>query len=139
VSAAAPPPGLEALEARYGILDVLPRRLLGATITNLHGELRDRAPALVALREALLEGRLPARDALPWPAPSLRDTLLTSLDATGVVPFCRDNPDVADAVLASVLEVAEDTTLLEQRMVLAFVQLAMLERAQRPEPPPGGT
>ena len=48
---------------RFAVLDRLPPALYSPVVLHLHGELADRAEAVVTLREALLEGRVP--DTLP--------------------------------------------------------------------------
>ncbi len=95
---------LARFEARFSLLDDIPESLFSAVATHPHGHLLDRAEGVLQWRSALLEGRMPAPDELVWPAARLRRTILMRLEALDIVRYCRDEPDLTDSVLESILE-----------------------------------
>ncbi|MFZ5503859.1 MAG: VWA domain-containing protein, partial [Pseudomonadota bacterium] len=58
-------------EARLGALDALPRTLWLGALTQAQGRLEPRLAALVALRSALVGGRVPPAADWCWPSPEL--------------------------------------------------------------------
>jgi uncharacterized protein with von Willebrand factor type A (vWA) domain len=116
---------------RYGWLDALPVTLRRAVVTNLHGELHTRASAVIALRDALVRGELPARESVDWPEPSLAGPLFDALAESGVVVYCRDHPELAEAVVLSVLDLAQELHRRVGVLRAAFFEMASAERAAR--------
>jgi hypothetical protein len=88
---------------RYAFVDAIPDGLFDAVVANAHGKLRVRAESIIALRDTLLSGRLPAAHELGWPAPPLREPLLEALARSGIARHCEANPRITDEVLASLL------------------------------------
>jgi uncharacterized protein with von Willebrand factor type A (vWA) domain len=123
-----------ALERGLAFLDEVPDGLYLPIVTHPLGDLRERAAAVLALRAALLEGRLP--DALAWPAPPLGEALLGELRDLGIAPFCRGEPDLTDAVLATLLEaalVATERRDARLRALLARLRAKVKRAAVDPE------
>jgi uncharacterized protein with von Willebrand factor type A (vWA) domain len=112
------------LEVRYAWLDRLPDRLRRLTVTHVHGEIGARGSAVLALREALLAGRVPAADALAWPEPEIRAPLLEALAESGVAPYAAGDPEVTDDLIAYVLQTVDDAHRLHDRALVAFHVLA---------------
>jgi len=92
---------------RYAFIDAVPDRLFDAVIANAHGKLRPRTDAVLALRRALLDGALPAREQLAWPEPELRQPLLDALAGSGIARHCVANARLTDDVLAGLLGAAD--------------------------------
>ncbi len=101
------------IETRYVFLDLLPESLYAAIVTHPLGELEARTDGVMALRNALLAGRLPVPGEMSWPDEPLRTRLLETLDGLGIARFCRDQAELVDALLQSVLEIASRPDLLE--------------------------
>lgn len=89
---------------QYEFIDLLPKRLFDPTVNHLHGALRPRALAVIALRNALLSGWVVGKEAMAWPEQPYRQALLESLSASGIARFCDANPEVTDDVILLVLE-----------------------------------
>ena len=90
-----------ALERGYAFLDRCPERLLDDVIVLPIGDLRERVRGICAWREALLGGRLPSIGARP-PAEIARP-VLQALDGMEIARFCKDRPELVDALLKDVL------------------------------------
>lgn len=116
---------------RYAWLDALPRTLRRAVVTNLHGELHTRARAVITLRDALVRGELPARESVGWPEAALAGPLFDALAESGVVAYCRDHPELAEAVVLSVLDIAQELHRRVGVLRAAFFEMASAERAAR--------
>jgi hypothetical protein len=94
------------LEERYRVLDEFSPALYAAVLTHPLGSLEARATAIRLVRRALLGGGLPPEEALDWPERMVRKDLLDLLKSPGIARFCRDQPDLTDALLLGLLEVA---------------------------------
>lgn len=127
------PPRLRAvdLSPRYEFLDALPARLKEYVIANLHGALQSRVPAVLRLREALLDGRTPLASELEWPDGEFRESLLGGLEQSGVARFCKGEHELTEAVLLTVLDVVDEAEQTRQRMILSFIELASAEESAR--------
>ncbi|WP_437615386.1 hypothetical protein WMF20_18365 [Sorangium sp. So ce834] len=122
----------EALEVRYAWLDGLPEPLFRRTVTHTHGRIAPRGAAILALRDALLSGRVPPADAVAWPEEDdLRRALFDALAAANVGPYCDGDPRTTDEVLAFVLDVVGDAEELHDRALIAFHSLARERDAER--------
>jgi hypothetical protein len=93
--------------AQYAILDDLPARLFNAAVTCSLGEVTSRARSLVTLRRALLDGRLPRAEDLPWPSQHVAAGIVEALRHAGVAGICNGNPDTTDDVLLALLEAVQ--------------------------------
>jgi len=114
---------------RFAVLDRLPPALYSPVVLHLHGELADRAEAVVTLREALLEGRVP--DTLPWPAPLFRDPFLQALRDARIAELCADDPTGVDELVLYVLHGIGETHQVYERSLVAFLALADREAQDR--------
>ena len=95
---------LDAFESRFSVLDDIPENLFADIITHTHGELLTRARGILQWRAALLEGRLPEIGELCWPEEKLRRTILMRLEVLDIVRYCRDEPELTDSILETILE-----------------------------------
>ncbi|MFT3766612.1 MAG: hypothetical protein QM820_14025 [Minicystis sp.] len=112
------------LEVRYAWLDHLPAPLFQLVVTHVHGQIEPRGKAILALREALLSGRVPPAEALAWPEEPLRSTLVAALEAANVAPYCDADAEITDDILRFVLDVVRDAGEVHDRALVAFHALA---------------
>jgi uncharacterized protein with von Willebrand factor type A (vWA) domain len=90
-------------EARLAALDRLPRNLWLSCLVNSQGALEPRLSTLAALRDALAAGTLPDAADAAWPDPDLAVPLAAILGDLGLPALCRDRPELAGEVVASML------------------------------------
>lgn len=95
---------LGALENKFRLLDELPDELYGIIVTHSHGELNLRIQGILQWREAFLKGHLPEEEFLLWPDASPRRTVLKRLEVLDIVRYCKDQPELTDAILKDVCE-----------------------------------
>ena len=95
---------LHALDQKFAILDELPESLYALVITHSHGELHQRAAGVLQWRNALLAGELPAEQRLSWPEKQICRTILMRLEVLDIVQYCRQQEELTDSVLESILE-----------------------------------
>ena len=93
----------DAHEARLAALDVLPRTLWLGGLTNAQGSLEPRLRCLVALRVALVEGRVPLPADWSWPSQDIAGALCETLAALDLAAYCTARQELADTVVQSVL------------------------------------
>lgn len=105
---------------RYAFLDRLTEGLVRPTVTHVHGDLVPRGRSVVALREALLAGRVPESVDLSWPDPELRAALLAGIRGSGVAEFCADDPRLTDEVVRYALDAIHESHRLEERAIVAL-------------------
>ncbi|MBU1967565.1 hypothetical protein KKH50_04755, partial [Patescibacteria group bacterium] len=123
--------GDDSSEVRYSFLSLLSERLLGPTVTHLHGDLIARGRTIMILREALLSGEIPRPDALDWPRRDLRQTLIAALETANVGPYCDGDPEITDDVLIYLLDSVNEAHHLYERALVAFHALARKDQKQR--------
>lgn len=99
-----------AFSARYALLDHLPEELYQPVLVNPHGELLPRAAGMLRWREALLDGRLPDAEDAGWPEPALLLPLRNELKGLGLARYCRQEAQLTDAVLLSILNAVTRAT-----------------------------
>lgn len=114
------------LDARFGYLDALPPALFDVTFELAAGTLEQRALCVVAWRESLLAGQLPSSQPAEWQPHALVDGTIKELRALDLPRFCAGQEDVADEVLANVLE-----TWREGDTVIASRRAEKLRELQR--------
>ena len=94
-----------ALEKRYAFLDQCPASLIPAVVTLPVGTLADRVAGTCSWYEALLRGRLPP--AGTWPEAPVDVPVRQALESLGMVRFCKDQPELVEALMADVLSAFE--------------------------------
>lgn len=103
-AAAGPAPLLfEQQEGRLAALDGLVRGLWLGGLTNAQGSVEPRLAALAALRAALVAGTLPPFAAWSWPPPFVACGLAQAMQGLDLARYCRDEGELADTVLMSIL------------------------------------
>ena len=93
----------EAEEGRLAALDQLARKLWLGGLTNSQGCLESRLESLVALREAMLAGRLPPVETLLWPPHPIAHALHDAIANLGLAAHCAGQEELSDTVLMSLL------------------------------------
>jgi uncharacterized protein with von Willebrand factor type A (vWA) domain len=93
----------ESREARLGALDALPRTLWLGGLTHAQGRLEPRLGALVALRDALIKGRVPPAHDWQWPAPDIAHALCDSFAELDLAACCTGRQELTDVVVQSLL------------------------------------
>jgi len=89
------------LERGFAFLGDCPPHLFAEVVTLPDGTLEARVAGVRRWREALLAGQLPAPGG--WPDDTVAGPARSALEALDVARFCRDNPELTDAVLADVV------------------------------------
>lgn len=93
----------EQQEARLAALECLPRSLWLGSMINSQGSLEPRLRALQGLREALLAGSAPEPGSACWPDVALAAGLHATFLQLNLPGLCRDDGELADHVLSSML------------------------------------
>lgn len=88
-------------EAQLAAVDALPLRVRSPGLTHSDGRVEARLAGLEALYRGLLAGELPG--AGPWPAPPLAAPLAAVMRELELPAFCRDDPELAETVLAGAM------------------------------------
>jgi uncharacterized protein with von Willebrand factor type A (vWA) domain len=91
---------------RDAALERLPDALYAAVVTGSGYDLDARIAGVIDLRAALLEGRVPQVHTLPWPTSPIKEKVIAWLNESGLPRYCRDTPDLTDAVMLSVIDEA---------------------------------
>lgn len=108
------------ITVRYAVLDALPARVRTAAVAHVHGDLLPRLEAVVALRRALMAGRVPDAESLGWPEPELCALTMSQLREGDLARFCENNDDLTDDVLLEWLDVAQRIERFRRRAVRAM-------------------
>lgn len=117
----------KALEQRYAFLDNCPEALLPEIVTLPLGSLPERVAGICRWRDALLAGTLPTTDV--WPPASIVAPVRRALVELGLARFCKDQPELVDAVLKDVLAaVGRQTEVMRHEVVARLRELEELER-----------
>jgi uncharacterized protein with von Willebrand factor type A (vWA) domain len=113
-------------------LERLPDALYAAVVTGPGHDLEARIAGVADLRAALLEGSVPEALKLPWPASPIKEKILGWLDESGLPRYCRETPDLADAVMLSIIDeaTAADTRTARSADQL-FRELVAIEAKRR--------
>ena len=120
------------LERRYAFLDDCPEALLPAVVTLPVGTLPQRVAGVVSWREALLAGHLPPPTT--WPPPQVGEPIRRALEDMGLVRFCKDQPELVDALLADILvAVSRQADQLRSEIARQLRELEVLERRRLEE------
>lgn len=94
-------------------LERLPDALYAAVVTGLGQDLEARIDGVADLRAALLLGQAPQAHTLPWPASPIKEKIVEWLGDSGLPRYCHNQPDLADAVVLSIIE--ESTASLHRK------------------------
>jgi uncharacterized protein with von Willebrand factor type A (vWA) domain len=95
---------LNELNKPYKMLDELPECLFSPVVTHPLGMIEQRATAIIILRNNLLMGKLPDTE-LSWLPVQVEQSLYNEIIKSNILPFCRETPEVVDALLVDILNV----------------------------------
>lgn len=120
---------------RDAALERLPDALYTAVVTGSGHDLEARIAGVADLRAALLEGRVPQAHALPWPASPIKEKIVGWLNESGLPRYCRETPDLTDAVMLSIIEeaTAADTRTARNADQLFRELVAIEEKRRQPQ------
>jgi uncharacterized protein with von Willebrand factor type A (vWA) domain len=90
-------------EMRLAALDALPRTLWLSGLTHAQGRLEPRLAALVALRAALADGRVPPAAEWGWPSSPIAEALCDTFAALDLARYCSARQELTDTVVLSLL------------------------------------
>ncbi len=120
---------------RDAALERLPDALYAAVVTGPGHDLEARITGVADLRAALLEGRVPQAHTLPWPASPIKEKIVGWLDESGLPRYCRETPDLTDAVMLSIIDeaTAADTRTARNADQLFRELVAIEEKRRQPQ------
>lgn len=93
---------LSKLDHEFSAIDLLPNELVAAVVTLPGGDLTTRCHSIALLRSQLLAAEkisLPC----PWLPQVVQKAIVTSIQTSGVMRYCKDNPEVTDALISDLL------------------------------------
>ena len=121
-----------ALRRGYRFLDKCPERFVEAAITLPFGDLAGRVQGICAWRTALLDGRLPDRDA--WLGGQIAAPARQALADMKIARICRDCPELVDDLLVDILaSFARNNEVVQADIAERLCELAAAELAQAAE------
>lgn len=121
-----------ALERRYAFLDECPPGLIPVVVTLPVGTLEERVVGARDWRNALLSGRLPESGV--WPSPPLDAPIRSALETMGLVRFCKDQPELVDALLADIMaSIARQHSRFQSEITERLRELEELEWLRQAE------
>lgn len=124
---------------RDAALERLPDALYAAVVTGPGHDLEARIAGVADLRAALLEGRVPQAHSLPWPASPIKEKIVGWLNTSGLPRFCRETPDLTDAVMLSIIdEATAANTRTARNADQLFRELVAIEEKRRQPQQVGG-
>ncbi len=124
---------------RDAALERLPDALYAAVVTGPGHDLEARIAGVADLRAALIEGLVPQAQALQWPASPFKEKIVEWLNESGLPRYCRDQPDLTDAVMLSIIEEATSAGIRKTRNAnQLFRELMAIEEKRRKPPQAGG-
>lgn len=120
-------------------LERLPDSLYAAVVTGPGRDLEARIEGVADLRAVLLQGRAPQAHTLPWPASPLKEKIVDWLTDSGLPRYCRDEPDLTDAVVLSIVEEASASVRRKERNAeQLFRELVSIEEKRQAPQQVGG-
>jgi uncharacterized protein with von Willebrand factor type A (vWA) domain len=89
------------LERSYTFLEDCPENLFDDIVTMPIGTLSERVSGVRRWHDALLAGHLPTDDT--WPPAEISTPVRLALTELGLVRFCKDQPELVDALMKEIL------------------------------------
>lgn len=121
-----------ALERRYAFLDDCPPSMIPAVVTLPVGNLGERVVGARRWYDALLGGRLPASGT--WPQAPIDVPVRQALESMGLVRFCRDQPELVEALMTDILSAfARQNEEFRSEVAGRLQDLEELERVRQTE------
>ncbi len=120
-------------------LERLPDALYAAVVTGPGQDLEARIAGVVELHSSLLAGAIPEADTLAWPGSPIKERVVSWLSDSGIARYCRDQADLTDAVVLSIIEeVTEASHRRERNSEELYRELVAIEEARRKPQQVGG-
>lgn len=124
---------------RDSSLERLPDTLYAAVATGPVRSLNARIEGVIELRSALLAGTSPPTQVIRWPESPIKEKLLSWLIESGLPRYCRDSPDLADAVILSMIDgIATSGAHVVRSAARLFQELKTAEENRRKLKSKGG-
>lgn len=115
------------LENCYAFLDDCPENLFDDIVTLPIGTLQERVNGARLWHDALLGGHLPPNDT--WPPIEVSNPVRLALTELGLARFCKDQPELVDALMKEVLGAfARHSDVLRSDVAERLQELEALER-----------
>lgn len=119
-----------ALERRYAFLDDCPPSLIPTVVTLPMGALHERVAGARHWYDALLSGRLPPPGT--WPEQPVDVAVRGALNSLALVRFCKDQPDLVEALLADIFSAfARENAVFKSDVAGRRHELEELERVRQ--------
>lgn len=126
------------ISLRDAALERLPDALYAAVVTGSGHDLEARITGVADLRAALLDGRVPSAHTLPWPGSPIKERILSWLAASDLPRYCRETPDLTDAVVLSIIDEAAAAGVRTTRAAdRIYRELLAIEEKRRQAPQVG--
>lgn len=120
------------LERSYAFLDDCPENLFDDIVTMPIGTLAERVSGARRWHDALLAGSLPPDDA--WPPVEVAGPVRLALADLGLVRFCKDQPELVDALMKEILGAfTRQADVLRSEVASRLRELEALERTRLKE------
>lgn len=117
------------LDRRFTFLDDCPDALLQDVVMLPIGTLEERVAGTRRWRDALLAGRLPPEGA--WPRDPIGVPVRRALEEMALARFCKDQPDLVDALMKDVLAAfTRQSDAFQSRITESLRELEALERTR---------
>ena len=118
-----------ALERNFHFIDGCPDDVFDSVATFLDGTLEERFEGIRRWHDALLAGRLPPEDG--WPPPEIGAPARLALQELGIVHFCKDQPELVNALLNDLLaSFIRQNEVISAEVKTRLRELEALERAR---------
>lgn len=115
------------LENSYAFLDDCPENLFDDIVTLPIGTLPERVSGVRLWHDALLAGHLPPEDT--WPPAEVSNPVRQALKELGLVRFCKDQPELVDALMKEILGAfTRQADVLRSDVAARLNELEALER-----------
>lgn len=121
---------LAQLDHQFAAIDLLPNELVPAVVTLSGGDLTSRCQSIALLRKQLLaaeEISLPC----PWLPEVIQQDIVTSIKTLGVARYCKDNPEVTDALLSDQLAKLDGVQLQSSALARQLAIIAEKEALEQ--------
>ena len=120
------------LERGFSFLDDCPADLFHDLVTLPVGTLQERVAGARHWRDALLAGQLPVEST--WPPAEVGSPVRRALEELGLARFCKDQPELVDALMKGILDaLSRQTDALRSEVVTRLRELEELERTRLTE------
>ncbi len=103
------------------LLDLIPDALYGTVVTHSMGEVKQRAEAVLTIRNFLLKGELPTLP-LVWPDIKIQKFIGKEIHNLNIAKYCHNNEDLVDHLLLEILDGIENISTTWTRLLAKNVK-----------------